>query len=172
VRAEDGDIRWVVHAAGVALRAGISEADPADIARIVAVNLTAPLLLVRELLTLPWARPASIVLVGSLSASRPLPGRSVYGAAKAGLEGAVRGLAVELAPRGIQVNAVSPGVVDTAMIAPVRPAVAAWAEQRVPAGRIGRPEEVADLIRYLCVDAPAYLTGARIPIDGGAEAAP
>jgi len=151
---------------------GVAEAAPEDLERTVRTNLVAPLLLLRRLLGLRWERPASMVAVGSLSATRPLAGRAVYGGAKAGLEQALRGLAVELAPRGIAVNVVSPGVVDTAMIASVRDDVQAWAEARVPVGRIGRADEVATVVRFLCLDAPAYLTGARIPVDGGAEVAP
>jgi NAD(P)-dependent dehydrogenase (short-subunit alcohol dehydrogenase family) len=169
VSATGGRLRWVVHAAGAALRRGLADATPEEIERTVRVNLLAPLLLLRELLALEWQRPAAIVAIGSLSATRPLPGRSVYGSAKAGLEQAMRGLAVELAPRGIGVNVVSPGVIDTAMIADVRDAVRDWADRHVPAGRLGEAAEVAAVVRFLCLDAPTYLTGTRIPVDGAAE---
>jgi 3-oxoacyl-[acyl-carrier protein] reductase len=168
----DGELHAVVLAAGEALRATVADAAPEDVERVVRTNLVAPLLLLHRLLRLRWERPAAIVAVGSLSATRPLAGRAIYGGSKAGLEQALRGLAVELAPRGIAVNVVSPGVVDTAMIAGVRRDVQAWAEARVPVGRIGRADEVATVVRFLCLGAPAYLTGARIPVDGGAEVAP
>lgn len=168
----DGALHAVVLAAGQALRTSVADAAPDDVERVVRTNLVAPLLLLQRLLALRWERPAAIVAVGSLSATRPLAGRAIYGGSKAGLEQALRGLAVELAPHGIAVNVVAPGVVDTAMIAGVRDDVQAWAEARVPVGRIGRADEVATVVRFLCLAAPAYLTGARIPIDGGAEVAP
>ena len=70
----------------------------------------------------------------------------------------------------IRVNVVSPGVIDTRFIGGASAALSAWASERVPAGRLGTPEEIANAVRYVILDAPEYLTGARLAVDGGAEA--
>jgi 3-oxoacyl-[acyl-carrier protein] reductase len=92
-------------------------------------------------------------------------GQSNYAAAKAGLIGAVRALSLEVASRGITVNAVAPGIIDS-------PAVRAALDARriaemVPARRPGRPEEVADLVAFLVSDRAGYITGQTISINGG-----
>ena len=109
-------------------------------------------------------------MVGSISASRALPRRAVYGASKAGIEHLARSLAAELGPAGYRVNIVAPGVIGTPFLGDDTGPLAEWVAKRVPAGRIGSPEEVADVVRFLIADAPAFLTGARIAVDGGAEA--
>jgi 3-oxoacyl-[acyl-carrier protein] reductase len=107
-----------------------------------------------------WGR---IVNLASISATRGNRGQANYAAAKAGLVGATRTLAMELAKRKITVNAVAPGLIDTEMIA----GVPAFVVDQIPMQRIGRPEEVAELVAFLCSDAAAYITGQLIGIDGG-----
>jgi 3-oxoacyl-[acyl-carrier protein] reductase len=110
-----------------------------------------------------------IVLVSSIGARFVKRGQTGYAAAKAGLEGFTRALALEVAHRGVTVNAVAPGFVDTPLLAPLREALAdgPGLRRRIPAGRLGRPEEIGALVRFLCSPEAAYLTGAVIPIDGG-----
>ncbi|MDP9225799.1 MAG: SDR family oxidoreductase [Actinomycetota bacterium] len=160
-------IRYVVVASGVPYRAALSSATAADWDYVVRNNLSGPALLLGRLLKERWTQPAAVIIIGSLAARRALPNRSLYGAVKAGLEHFARSAAVELASRRITVNVVSAGIVDTPFlgteIAPLR----AFAETRVPLGRIAQPSEIAHLVTYL-VAAPEYLTGAVIPIDGGA----
>jgi NAD(P)-dependent dehydrogenase (short-subunit alcohol dehydrogenase family) len=79
-------------------------------------------------------------------------------------------LAAEWAPRGIRVNVVAPGVVATSFLGNDRTRLDAWVAERVPSGRTGTPEEVANVVRYVALDAPDYLVGARIAVDGGTEA--
>lgn len=160
-------IRYVVLASGIAHRSAIQDATEGDWDRTLRSNLVGPALLLGRLLRLTWSEPAAIVIVGSLSARRALPNRSLYGAVKAGLEHFGRTAAVELAPRRISVNVVSAGVVDTPFLGGDRERLDTYAAQRVPVGRMARPDEVADLIGYL-IRAPEYLTGAVIPLDGGA----
>ena len=91
-------------------------------------------------------------------------GQANYAAAKAGLIAASRSLAAEVARQGIRVNVVAPGLIDTELItaAPVEDI-----KQRIPMGRIGRPEEVAKVVRFLCSDDAYYVTGQVISVNGG-----
>jgi len=163
-------LAWVVLAHGRPLRKPLTELEGPEIEELFAANLVGPALLLNELLQLEWADPRAIVVVGSISASRALPRRAVYGASKAGLEHLARSLAAELGPAGFRVNVVAPGVIATPFLGEDTGPLAGWVEARVPQRRLGTPEEVAEVARYLVTDAPAYLTGARIAVDGGAEA--
>jgi 3-oxoacyl-[acyl-carrier protein] reductase len=122
-------------------------------------NVTRPL--VMPMVRQRWGR---IVNISSVSAMIAVRGQTNYSAAKAGLIGATLSLAQELAKRGITVNAVAPGLVDTEMIAEV---ARKQVIDRIPARRLGRPEEVAALVRFLVSDDAAYITGQVIGINGG-----
>ncbi|MER3487780.1 MAG: enoyl-ACP reductase, partial [Chloroflexota bacterium] len=118
----------------------------------------------------PSMRPgASIVAVSSLGAQRVLDNYALVGASKAALEALVRYLAVELAPRGIRVNAVSAGVVETEALAafPNREEMVAWAKRRTPAGRLVEPSDVADAIAFLCSPQAEMVRGQTLVVDGG-----
>ncbi len=122
--------------------------------------VTQPLLL--PMMATRWGR---IVALSSVTARLGNRGQANYAAAKAGLEGAVRSLAREIASRGVTVNAVAPGVIASPAVAAVldAPAIA----RIVPMKRPGRPEEVADLIGFLASDQAGYITGQTIAINGG-----
>lgn len=165
-----GPLAWLVVASGAPLRGPFAELEEEAILDAFLTNLVGPTLLLRRLAAAAWTPAASIVVIGSISASRALPNRSVYAATKAGLEHLCTSLAVEWAVRGIRVNVVAPGVIATPFLGSDRAALDAWAERKVPQRRLGRPEEVAELVRYVVLEAPDYLTGARLVIDGGAEA--
>lgn len=122
-------------------------------------NVTQPLLL--PMLGTRWGRIVNISSVAAIAGNR---GQANYAAAKAGLHGATKSLALELASRGVTVNAVAPGIIESPMIAQVfdREAI----KRMVPAGRAGKPEEVADLVGFLASDQAAYISGQIISING------
>ena len=90
-----------------------------------------------------------------------------YSAAKAGVIGLTKAVARELAPRGVRVNAVAPGFVETDMTAKLSEKVRAATEEQIPLKRMARPEEVAGVVRFLVSDAAAYITGEVVRVDGG-----
>jgi len=163
------EIAWLILASGVPLRGPLAQLAPANIQDTLMTNLVGPTLLIRRLLDRRWLPNASIIAVGSISATRSLPNRSVYSGSKAGLEHLCRSLAAELAPRRIRVNVVSPGVIDTPFLGGDQAALRAWVDAHVPMRRVGTSEDVAAVVRFLALEAPEYVTGARIAVDGGAE---
>lgn len=167
-------LRGVVLNAGVAIQAefeALAEGDGEDpIDAHLRLDLAAPLKLLRALLRAGRLLPgASVVFVGSNLARRGLAGKVAYAAAKAGIEGAVRGLAKELgpAPRHIRVNAVAPGLLRTDMTAAIGEAGFAAYAREVPLGRVGEPSDVTSVIAFLLADAARYVSGQVIDVDGG-----
>jgi 3-oxoacyl-[acyl-carrier protein] reductase len=110
------------------------------------------------------ARQGRIVTMASVAGQRGNAGQAAYAASKAGLIGASKSLALELAPRGITVNAVAPGFIQTDMTAKLD---AETLEGHVPMRRLGRPEEVAAVVGFLCSQAASYITGEVLGVHGG-----
>lgn len=111
-----------------------------------------------------------IVNLSSISARYAKRGQASYAAAKAGLEGFSRTLAIELAHRGITVNVVAPGLIQTPMTRDFIAGLVARPRgiaERIPAGTVGTPEDVAGVIRFLCSEQARYITGAVLTVDGG-----
>ncbi|MDR2495830.1 MAG: 3-oxoacyl-ACP reductase FabG [Tannerellaceae bacterium] len=117
--------------------------------------------LLKDMLTSRWGR---IINVASLSGLKGLPGQTNYSAAKAALIGASKALAQEVGPRKVTVNVIAPGFIETDM---TRDLDEKQLKQMIPAGRFGRPEEVAALAGFLASDEAAYITGEVISVNGG-----
>ncbi|MBO6143844.1 MAG: 3-oxoacyl-ACP reductase FabG [Prevotella sp.] len=113
---------------------------------------------------MPRKRGGRIVNMASLSGVKGLPGQANYSAAKAALIGATKALAQEVAPRNITVNAIAPGFIETDM---TRDLPQEELKKLIPAGRFGKPEEVAAVVAFLASDEAAYITGEVININGG-----
>ena len=113
---------------------------------------------------MPRRRGGRIINIASLSGIKGLPGQANYSAAKAGLIGATKALAQEVAPRNVTVNAIAPGFIDTDMTSSLPQDEL---KRLVPMGRFGRPEEVAAAVAFLASAEAAYITGEVININGG-----
>jgi 3-oxoacyl-[acyl-carrier protein] reductase len=165
VRARLGPVGILVNNAGFnRRRPAFDQIDLDSWQEVLAGNLTAPLLLaqavVRDMRAAGWGR---IVNVGAVQAWMPLEGNAAYAAAKAGLIGLTRAMAVDLAPAGIVVNAVAPGPVDPEAEDAVRDAEP-WPTLL---GRRGLPREVAALVAFLASDECSFVIGQTIVCDGG-----
>jgi NAD(P)-dependent dehydrogenase (short-subunit alcohol dehydrogenase family) len=112
------------------------------------------------------ARSGSIIFISSVSPFIGVPGQANYAAAKAGLLGLARALAKEVATRGVTVNVVAPGLIDTEMTSDLGAAKEQMSAM-IPMGRIGQPADIAGVVGFLASNEARYITGAVIPIDGG-----
>ncbi|PVE24492.1 short-chain dehydrogenase [Microvirga sp. KLBC 81] len=112
------------------------------------------------------SKAGRIVAIGSVAALQGNPGNAAYAASKGALISYCRTLSVETAKRGVTVNVIAPGFIDTDMMAPYA-AYRETMEKQIPAGRFAKPEEIAGLASFLLSEPAAYITGAVLPIDGG-----
>lgn len=140
----------------------------ADWQRMLGVNLLGAVACIRTALpSMLTSRRGSIVCVSSLAADRGSAGLSSYSAAKGAVNALVRSLAVELGAKGIRVNAVAPGLIETELIADLPQRGGKRHAEHIPMVRMGRAEEVAAAVRFLASDDASYITGQILAVDGG-----
>jgi len=166
-----GTIGGLVHAAGQVAPSAVDQLDEQSWDVVVDIHVKAAALLIRDLADDLAANPGSaVVVISSIEAIVGHEAIPAYCAAKAALLGLARSAALRLARRGVRVNAVCPGFIDTPMFRPSvegRPGALATYEARVPLGRLGRPEEIARVVRFLLSEDAAYVTAAEFVVDGG-----
>lgn len=139
-----------------------------DWATVLEVDLTAPFRLARAALKgMLRRRGGRIISIGSIVGATGNPGQANYAAAKAGLAGMTKALAQEVGSRGITVNLVAPGFVETAMTDALPEANRKKLAEAIPLGRLGRPEDIAAAVLYLASDEAAWVTGATLHVNGG-----
>lgn len=169
-----GRIDHCIANAAVASEGVLATVSDAEIDAMLAVNLQGSIVLVREAVRQMLVQDMSsasshpsITMISSVVASRGSPGLSVYAATKAGLEGFARSLARELGPRGIRVNAVAPGYMETDLSATLSPEDRGRIARRTALGRLGVPADIVGAIDFLTSPAAGFITGQVITIDGG-----
>jgi 3-oxoacyl-[acyl-carrier protein] reductase len=166
VRRDWGEIDILVNNAGIIRDRSIAKMTLDEWRAVLDVNLSGVFHCCKYGLEIMRAGGA-IVCVGSLAASRGFHGQSNYAAAKAGVQALVRVLARECAGRSIRVNAVAPGVIDTPMAASVSERARNQLTSAIALGRLGRVDEVAAAVLFLCSPMASYITGHALAIDGG-----
>jgi NAD(P)-dependent dehydrogenase (short-subunit alcohol dehydrogenase family) len=167
---EFGGLSLLFANAGIGTMAAVGEMDPEEWRKVIDVNLSGVFYTVRECMPhLAAAESSSVVCTASISGVRPAEGESAYAAAKAGVAAFCASTALEYGPR-VRCNAVSPGMIATGLTAPLLdgfPEIVERMVAKTPAGRIGTPEDIADVVVFLCSDLARFVTGQNIIVDGG-----
>ncbi|HWB46649.1 MAG TPA: SDR family oxidoreductase [Hyphomicrobiaceae bacterium] len=146
-------------------RLGTIETPLEDWQHVFQVNFFAPIMLARGLLEELERAKGAVVNVTSIAGGRVHPfAGAAYATSKAALASLTREMAADFGPRGIRVNAISPGEIDTPILSPGTERIM---RERIPLGRLGEPEEVAKAIYFLCTDQSSYVNGAELHINGG-----
>jgi len=169
IRARAGKLDILVTSSGVSENATLETTGGEHIDKAFDLNVRGMVLTVNGALPL-MGSGAAIVLVGSIAGNIGIAGYGTYAATKAAVRSYARTWTHELAPRGIRVNSISPGPIDTPMFDGVTDEMRAAFTDRIPLKRLGRPEEVAAAVLFLASDEGSYVAGSELVIDGGMTA--
>jgi acetoacetyl-CoA reductase len=168
VRSTVGPVDILVNGAGITRDGLFKRMSPTDWYAVINTNLNSVFNVTRQviegMMERGWGR---IVNISSVNALKGQFGQTNYSAAKAGMHGFTKALAQEVVKKGITVNTISPGYVDTDMVRSIKPEVLQQIVAQIPMGRLAKPEEIAGLIAYLSSEEAGYVTGANISINGG-----
>lgn len=167
---ELGSVDFLVNNAGIGGARTLQDSDDDFIDRVLNINLRAVMRLTRDILPLLNKQTGSIVNVASVYGETGYPGSTPYAASKGGVSQLTRQLAADLAPAGIRVNAVAPGVIRTGMTSERLdndPGYWTAMVKATPLGKVGTAEQVAAVISFLCSDDAAFVVGQVIAVDGG-----
>lgn len=165
-----GRVDYLVNNAGITIDKTVRKMTVDDWRQVLSVNLSGAFQMTKALLEHMIERGSGrVVNISSVIGETGNVGQANYAASKAGLFGFTKSLALEMAQRGITVNCVAPGFIETEMVAAVPEAVLAKVVEKIPQRRLGRPEEVARVVRFLLEDESSYITGAVYSINGGLD---
>jgi NAD(P)-dependent dehydrogenase (short-subunit alcohol dehydrogenase family) len=166
-----GQIDILVNNAGINMKKEFTEVTDEDFKRVITTNLSSVFAMSREVVKKMLLRGAgSIIHISSMAAQYGLPKVIAYSASKTAIDGMTRAMAVELSPKGIRVNAIAPGFIETAMTASALdsdPERKQKVFSRTPMGFMGKPADIGDAAAFLVSDAAKYITGVVLPVDGG-----
>lgn len=165
-----GQLDCLFNNAGIQGRGGpIVDMDEAAFDELIAINLKGPWLMTRAALRVmvPAGRGGAIVNTSSFLSTAATVGTSGYSASKAGLDAMIRAIALEAGPHGIRVNNINPGVVDTPMLRAHGDDIIPPLAARAALGRVGTPEDIADVAVWLCTEEARFITGQSLLVDGG-----
>ncbi|MCI0843932.1 MAG: 3-oxoacyl-[acyl-carrier-protein] reductase [Chloroflexi bacterium] len=163
-----GGIDILINNAGINKDQLLIRMKPEDFDSVISVNLRGAFLCTRYAMThLIRQRSGRVINMSSVVGLSGNPGQANYAAAKAGLIGLTKAVAREVASRNVTVNALAPGYITTAMVDELSEATQAKILERIPMGRFGKPEDVAEAVIFLCSDGAGYITGQVLTIDGG-----
>lgn len=167
---EHGRIDYLVNNAGITVDKTVRKMSVDDWRQVLDVNLSGSFQMTKGVLEHMIERGSGrIVNISSVIGETGNVGQANYAASKAGLFGFTKSLALEMAQRGITVNCVAPGFIGTEMVAAIPEAALAKVLEKIPQRRLGRPEEVARVVRFLLEDDSSYITGAVYSINGGLD---
>ncbi|MSQ50539.1 MAG: acetoacetyl-CoA reductase [Betaproteobacteria bacterium] len=168
IREKVGDIDILINNAGIPRDSCLKKMTPVDWYAVVNTNMNSVFNVTRQVIEgmaeRGWGR---VINMSSVNAIRGQFGQTNYSAAKAGMHGFTKALAQEMVRKGVTVNTVSPGYVETDMTMSIKPEILQSILDQIPIGRMARPEEIAGLIAYLVYEEAAYITGANLSINGG-----
>jgi acetoacetyl-CoA reductase len=168
IEAEHGPIEVLVNCAGITRDSTFRKMTPEQWRAVISTNLDSVFNVTRHVIDgmveRGWGR---IINISSVNAVRGQFGQTNYASAKAGILGFTKSLAQEVVKKGVTVNAISPGYVQTDMVMAIREDVRQKIVSEIPAGRLAMPEEVADAVGFLASEKAAYITGTNLAVNGG-----